>query len=188
MMFLTPRLSATRQGGTLVLAGLIFVLGFAGGSGLLSLRSAPATESGSVRRASEGGYADPVRTVTGAGHPAEVLKVNDGDTFEARVLVWPGMQITTKVRLRGIDTPELKARCAEEYRRADAAREALRNLLAAGGVTVRHVGTDKYGGRVLADVATSNTADVSAALLRSGHGRPYDGGRRESWCDRGVRG
>lgn len=26
------------------------------------------------------------------GHPAEVLRVNDGDTFEARVHVWPGMQ------------------------------------------------------------------------------------------------
>lgn len=185
MMFLTPRLSATRQGGTLVLAGLIFALGFAAGSGLLSLRPAPVTESGPVRPTGE--PADPLRAVTGVGHPAEVLKVNDGDTFEARVLVWPGMQITTKVRLRGIDTPELKARCAEEYRRADAAREALRSLLAAGGVTVRHVGIDKYGGRVLADVATAGTADVSAALLRSGHARPYEGGRRESWCDRADR-
>jgi len=180
MMFLIPRLSAARQGGTLVLAGLIFALGFAAGSGLLSLLSAPTTEPGPARSAGEAAHGNPLRAITGAGHPAEVLKVNDGDTFEARVLIWPGMQITTKVRLRGIDTPELKARCAEEYRSADAAREALRALLATGGVTVRNVGIDKYGGRVLADVATSNTADVSAALLRSGHGRSYDGGRRES--------
>ena len=187
MMFLTPRLSATRQGGTLVLAGLIFALGFAAGSGLLSLRSAPAIESGPARPAGEAARGNPLRAVTGAGHPAEVLKVNDGDTFEARVLVWPGMQITTKVRLRGIDMPELKARCAEEYRRADAAHEALRALLATGGVTVRNVGIDKYGGRVLADVATSNTADVSAVMLQSGHARPYEGGRRESWCDPAAR-
>lgn len=182
-MFLIRRLSAgSRQGGALVLAGLIFALGFAAGSGL---RPAQPLERAQARPLDAGVTADPVRAVTGAGHPAEVLKVNDGDTFEARVQVWPGMQITTKVRLRGIDTPELKARCAEEYRRADAAREALRGLLAAGGVIVTHVGIDKYGGRVLADVATRNTADVSAALLRSGHARRYDGGRRESWCDRG---
>ena len=59
------------------------------------------------------------------GHAAEVLRVNDGDTFEARVHVWPGMQVTTKVRLRGIDAAEFSARCAEEYRLATAARDAL---------------------------------------------------------------
>ena len=30
-------------------------------------------------------------------HPADVLRVLDGDTFEARVRVWPGIEITTKV-------------------------------------------------------------------------------------------
>ena len=30
------------------------------------------------------------------GHPAEVLRVIDGDTFVARVHVWPGMDITTR--------------------------------------------------------------------------------------------
>ena len=40
-------------------------------------------------------------------HAAEVLRVIDGDTFEARVHVWPGIDITTRVRLRGIDAPEL---------------------------------------------------------------------------------
>ena len=68
-------------------------------------------------------------------HPAEVLRVNDGDTFEARVQVWPGMQVTTKVRLRGIDAAEFSARCPEEYRLAVAARDALQQLLAEGGVS-----------------------------------------------------
>jgi endonuclease YncB( thermonuclease family) len=38
-------------------------------------------------------------------HPAEVLRVLDGDTFEARVRLWPGLDVTTKVRLRGVDAP-----------------------------------------------------------------------------------
>ena len=35
-----------------------------------------------------------------AGYPANVLYVIDGDTFEARVRIWPGTEVTTKVRLR----------------------------------------------------------------------------------------
>jgi endonuclease YncB( thermonuclease family) len=36
-------------------------------------------------------------------HPVDVLKTIDGDTFEARVYLWPGLDLTTRVRLRGID-------------------------------------------------------------------------------------
>ena len=41
----------------------------------------------------------------------------------------PGVDITTKVRLRGIDAPELRARCADERRKAEAARDALAAML-----------------------------------------------------------
>ena len=116
------------------------------------------------------------------GHPAEVLRVNDGDTFEARVHVWPGMQVTTKVRLRGIDAAEFRAHCAEEYRLASAARDALARMLAEGGVTIGRIDFDKYGGRVVANAATRNTPDVSEALLKTGLVRAYDGGRRDGWC------
>lgn len=116
------------------------------------------------------------------GHPAEVLRVNDGDTFEARVHVWPGMQVTTKVRLRGIDAAEFRSQCAEEYRLASAARDALSRMLAEGGVTIGRVDFDKYGGRVVANAATRNTPDVSEALLKTGLVRAYDGGRRDGWC------
>ena len=39
----------------------------------------------------------------GLVYPAEVIRIIDGDTFEARVRVWPGLDVDTKVRLRGID-------------------------------------------------------------------------------------
>ncbi|MEI9805982.1 MAG: thermonuclease family protein [Pseudolabrys sp.] len=116
------------------------------------------------------------------GHAAEVVRVLDGDTFEARVRIWPGMEVTTRVRLRGIDAPEMHARCDDERVNAVAARDALAGLLNEGSVGISRIGQDKYGGRVDADVSTARTPDVSAVLLERGLARRYDGGRRESWC------
>lgn len=117
-----------------------------------------------------------------AVHAVDVIRTIDGDTFEARVHVSAGLEITTRVRLRGIDAPELKARCEKEFRMAEAASDALRNLLADGDVTISNVGPDKYRGRVDANVATRRTPDVSAALLAGGFARAYDGGHRSGWC------
>ena len=94
----------------------------------------------------------------------------------------PEVEITTKVRLRGIDAPEMKARCPEERSKAEAAREGLRAMLAEGEIAITRVSLDKYGGRVVADAGTRATADVSAAMLAKGLARAYGGGRRESWC------
>ena len=96
--------------------------------------------------------------------------------------VWPGLDVDTKVRLRGVDAAELHARCASELGQAQAARAALEKILSEGGVTISRVGVDKYGGRVDATIATRGTADVSAALLNGGFARAYDGGKRGSWC------
>ena len=115
-------------------------------------------------------------------YPAEVLRLADGDTFEARVQVWPGIAITTKVRLRDIDTPELKARCPQERVKAEAARARLASILAEGSVELSRVGLDKFGGRIDAAASTRSTPDVSAAILQAGLGRSYAGGRREGWC------
>ncbi len=119
----------------------------------------------------------------GGTHPAEVLRVIDGDTFEARVHVWPGLDITTKIRLRGIDAPELKARCPAERTMAEAARDALRDMLAEGAVGISAITLDKYGGRVVADAATRSVASVSVELQAKGLARGYRGGRRLGWCD-----
>ena len=115
-------------------------------------------------------------------YPVEVVRVIDGDTFEARVRVWPGLDVDTKVRLRGIDAAELHARCPDELAKAQSARTALQNMLAEGGIMISRVGIDKYGGRVDAAIATRTTADISAAMVAGGFARAYNGGRRKSWC------
>jgi len=117
-----------------------------------------------------------------AKHPTDVLWVIDGDTFEARIHLPSGPALVTRVRLRGVDAPELKAACSEELRMAQAATRALRALLAEGEIAVFNIGPDKYSGRVVADVATRRTPNVSSALLATGLARRYDGGHRRGWC------
>ena len=115
-------------------------------------------------------------------HPVDVIRTIDGDTFEARVHLWPGLDLTTRIRLRGIDAPELKAACPQELQLAEAAGNALRGVLGEGEVTIYNIGPDKYNGRVVADAATRRTDNISAALLAVGHVRSYGGGRRSGWC------
>ncbi|MBR1141936.1 thermonuclease family protein [Bradyrhizobium sp. AUGA SZCCT0431] len=115
-------------------------------------------------------------------HAVDVIRTVDGDTFEARVHLSAGLALNTRVRLRGIDAPELKASCPQELQMAEAASDALRGLLREGAVTISNIGPDKYSGRVVADVATKKTTSVSAALLAAGHARSYSGGHRNGWC------
>ena len=115
-------------------------------------------------------------------HPVDVIRTIDGDTFEARVHLPPDLNLTTRVRLRGIDAPELKAACAQELQMAEAATAALRSLLGEGDVRIFNIGPDKYAGRVVADVTTRRSGNVSSAMLAAGHARSYGGGHRSGWC------
>ena len=111
---------------------------------------------------------------------ALVLLVNDGDTFKARIEVWPGVEVQTAVRVRGIDTPEIKGKCQLEKDKAVAARERLRQLLVSE-VVVSKIELDKYAGRVDADVVADGK-DVAAVMIAEGLARPYTGGARQGWC------
>jgi endonuclease YncB( thermonuclease family) len=173
--------------GLFAAAGGIFAVGFAAGAILRPMPPLASSRSIAALAAAASGplpahETNAAQSPSPPAYPAEVLRVIDGDTFEARVRVWPGLEVNTKVRLRNIDAPEMHARCADELVRAQAARAALQAILAAGGVTISQVGIDKYGGRVDALAATRESVDVSAALLRGGWARAYDGRRRGSWC------
>ncbi len=186
---LSPAAIMHRRGGGLgVIAAAavgIFALGFVAGTALRRPASAPARPALAALGASEPAAraaTNPQTYNAQFAYAAEVVRVIDGDTFEARVHVWPGLDVTTKVRLRNIDAPELHARCADESTKAQTARTALEQMLAAGGVMLSRVGIDKYGGRIDAVVATRDAVDLSAALLGGGFARAYDGRRRSSWC------
>ncbi len=181
-MILAVRSYSSGRGAQAALLAGVFAVGVAAGAMIgpvgLGRTQEPAPPPAPARPAARADM------MARGSHPAEVLRVLDGDTFEARVHLWPGLDVTTKVRLRGIDAPEMKARCREELTQAEAARDALVRILAEGEVAIGRVTFDKYGGRVDADAATRATPSVSQALLDSGLARAYDGGRRQSWCNR----
>jgi endonuclease YncB( thermonuclease family) len=114
--------------------------------------------------------------------PVDVLRVIDGDTVEVRAHVWLEQSIITRVRLKAIDAPELRSGCPQEVRQAEAAKAEMTRLLAEGRVFLSSLGRDKYGGRVLGALHTSDGTDIGQAMLASGHARRYAGGRRERWC------
>ena len=113
---------------------------------------------------------------------ALVLSVYDGDTFKARVPVWPGVETVTSVRVIGIDTPEIKGKCVSERAAALAAKGRLTALLASGRVEISAVKEDVYTGRVDA-VVTVDGKPVADTMIAEGYARPYDGKTaRAGWC------
>ena len=114
--------------------------------------------------------------------PARVLTVIDGDTILVRARIWLGQVVETRVRLEGVDTPELTGECERERRLARKARDFILTRIGGGGVVLSGIQYGKYAGRVVARVAAADGGDFSEALLEAGIGRPYDGGRRWSWC------
>lgn len=149
---------------------LLFPAGFALG---VSMRPAP--HAATIDDA-------PAAATAPDSHRAQIVRVIDGDTVEARIAIWIGQEIVTKIRLRGIDAPELAGACAQERERAEAARERLRGLVQGQPVIVSAVGPDRYFGRVVARIASPSGQDLGQQLLGEGLARPYRGGRRESWC------
>lgn len=113
---------------------------------------------------------------------ADVVKVIDGDTLDVMARVWLGQTIHVRVRLDGVDTPELRGRCAGERAQAEEARSWLERQLAGRSIALRQARLGKYAGRVVARVELDDGQDLSVMLLRSGLARPYDGRRRADWC------
>lgn len=114
----------------------------------------------------------------------DVLSITDGDSFRARVTLWPGMYVETAVRVRGVDTPEMRGKCAGEIAAAARATDFTKDFLSGGPIIIRDIGNDKYAGRVDADVFDAAGRNLAQALIAAGLARPYSGrGPRAGWCD-----
>ena len=114
--------------------------------------------------------------------PVDILRVIDGDTVEVRAHIWLDQTIVTRVRLKSIDAPELRAGCPLELAKAEAARAKLAAMLGEGPAFLTGLARDKYGGRVLGQLVTGSGEDASAHMLGSGHARAYGGSKRTGWC------
>ena len=122
--------------------------------------------------------------------PFEVLEVIDGDTFRARVDIWLGQSVEVKVRLKRVDTPELRGKCAAEKKLALEAKEFAAKWLKENPAQLVGVHYGTYAGRVLATIERSRVLattknkggdTLSAALLSQNLAKPYRG-RKAKWC------
>ena len=86
-----------------------------------------------------------------------------------------------KVRIRGIDTPEIRSKCEWEKVLAVRTRDFLIALLRESPrVDLVDVGRGKYF-RIVATVI-AHGVDVGKVMIDKGWARPYGGGKRKAWC------
>ncbi len=119
------------------------------------------------------------------GYQAKILSVYDGDTFTAEIYSWPQFFVQARVRIRGIDTAEIRGKCDVEKQQAQKAKAQLEELLPIDSVvTLNHVELGTYAGRIIADVATPAVSDIGTQMITDNFARPYNVREgRQSWCE-----
>jgi endonuclease YncB( thermonuclease family) len=116
---------------------------------------------------------------------ATVVRVYDADTVIVDVYPWPSISVRTKVRIRGIDTPERRRyKCPEEKQLARISTDYVKGLLPKGTrVQLGGVSFGKYAGRVLGNLMISSFdnkwSSLGEILLAAGYAKPYNGGKKK---------
>ena len=100
---------------------------------------------------------------------ADVLDIIDGDTIRVSAHMWPGQQWVGLIRLRGIDTPELRGQCQAETEQAILSRDTLVSLVPPR-VFLANLRSGKFAGRYVAAVM-DGPRDMAHVLMEEG-GRP----------------
>ena len=126
--------------------------------------------------------ASPRQEVLAGPLTGTVLSILDGDTVSVRLKVWIGQELETSVRIAGIDTPEMKGKCAKETALAIEARNEVQRLLKDGSIVLSTIKLEKYAGRVLAHATTLDGINNADHLIDKGLARPYAGKKRAGWC------
>jgi endonuclease YncB( thermonuclease family) len=107
----------------------------------------------------------------------------DGDTFSALVKLENEVEIHVRVRIMQIDAPEMKGECESEIKAAHASKDRLAELIPPGtSIILSQIKDDKYLGRIDAFVAARDGKDIGEIMVKEGHARRYDGGKRQPWC------
>ncbi len=116
-------------------------------------------------------------------YKAEVLSVYDGDTVT--LMIDQGMKhfARVKVRLLGINTPEIRTKDASEKQRGLAAKHYLKDKIEGKTVIVHTVKKGKFG-RWLGVLWSYEEGmeelgeSLNDEMIRAGHAVAYDGGKR----------
>jgi endonuclease YncB( thermonuclease family) len=114
----------------------------------------------------------------------DFIRAYDGDTIKVNIKgVHPLIGKRINIRVKGIDTPEIKTKDKCEKTKARSARKLVNNLLRnAKKIEIKAVERDKYF-RILGDVYYDGKL-LSNVLLKNGLGYKYNGGTKHNidWC------
>jgi endonuclease YncB( thermonuclease family) len=99
-------------------------------------------------------------------YTGEIDSVHDGDTVNVVLDIGFDLWIHTRVRIYGINTPELSSPAGK------AAREFAQSLLKPGDkVKVISLGWDKFGGRIDGKILFGNGEDYAERMKAAGHAK-----------------
>ena len=102
----------------------------------------------------------------------------DGDTITFNLPnLHPIIGNKIRVRLNGLDTPEIRGKCDKEKYNAEQARDMVTDILKdAERIDLKNMGRGKYF-RIVADVYVDGE-NLAEALIDSGMAVKYDGGKK----------
>ena len=107
-----------------------------------------------------------------------VASIYDGDTFKINLNCSMAVYCEkVPVRVRGVDTPEIKGQTEREKKLAQQAKEFTKEFLAQGPINLSNCGRDKYF-RLLCDVTNGQGKDLAKELIKRDFGYAYQGGTK----------
>ncbi len=106
---------------------------------------------------------------------AELVRVIDGDTVDCVIDLGFDIKYKCRIRLKGIDTPEVRTRDLEEKKRGLAAKDRVIELLKDQKSFIIKTELDKKGkyGRILGTIILNNNETINQILLTEGHAERY---------------
>jgi micrococcal nuclease len=116
-------------------------------------------------------------------YKAEVISVYDGDTIT--VMIDQGMKhfARVKVRMIGINTPEIRTKDLQEKERGYAAKDYLKSRIEGKTIVINTVKKGKFGRWlgviwIYEDGMEELGESLNDEMIRVGHAVSYDGGKR----------
>jgi micrococcal nuclease len=109
---------------------------------------------------------------------SNVSKVVDGDTVDLTLDVGFCMFTIQRIRISGVDTPEMTAKDEVERKMANEAKAFVENWLSSNkNLTIKTTKDDKYG-RMLGEIRNDAGVCLNTLLVEKGYAWSYDGGTK----------
>ena len=113
---------------------------------------------------------------------SKVISIYDGDTLRVNIDSFPAIVgKNIRIRIKGIDAPEIKGKCQTEIDLAIMARDYLRNAInQSSQIELRNIERGKYF-RIVGELYIDGE-NISKGLIKEKLAYIYHGGKKRSWC------